>query len=93
MTAYQNCEVSEDMPVTLPSGVLGRAYGFSIRSENKGPLVTLSFGMREHAEQARAEIARAVEKVVEVTRQAWADRGAGCAARPLRWRKKEGTGG
>ena len=29
----------------------------------------------------RAEIARAVEKVIEVTPQGWADRGAGCAAR------------
>jgi hypothetical protein len=35
MTAYQNCEVSEVMPVTLPSGVAGAGYGFSIRSENK----------------------------------------------------------
>ena len=40
----------------------------------------------------RAEIARAVEKVIEVTPQGWADRGAGCAARPLRWCKKEGNG-
>ena len=35
---------------------------------------------------------RAVEKVIEVTPQGWADRGAGCAARPLRWCKKEGNG-
>ena len=42
MTAYRNCEVSEVMPVTLPSGVAGAGYGFSIRSENKRPLVTLS---------------------------------------------------
>ena len=62
MTAYQNCEVSEIMPVTLPSGVAGAGYGFSIRSENKRPLVTLSFGTREDAEQARAEVANAVEK-------------------------------
>lgn len=38
-----------------------------------------------------AEIARAVEKPIEVTPQGWADRGAGCAARPLRWWKKEGN--
>jgi hypothetical protein len=44
MTGYQNCEVSEVMPVTLPSGVAGAGYGFSIRGENKRPLVTLSFG-------------------------------------------------
>ena len=62
MTAYQNCEVSEVMPVTLPSGV-------SIRNENKRPLVTLSFGTREDAEQARAEVASAVGKAIEVAPQ------------------------
>jgi hypothetical protein len=31
-------------------------------------------------------------KGIEVTPQGWADRGAGCAARPLRWCKKEGNG-
>jgi hypothetical protein len=45
------------MPVTLHSGVAGVGYGFSIRSENKRPLVTLSFGTREDAEQARADVA------------------------------------
>jgi hypothetical protein len=69
MTAYQNCEVSEVMPMTLPSGVAGAGYGFRIRSENKRPLVTLSFGTREDAEQARAEVASAVEKAIEVTPQ------------------------
>jgi hypothetical protein len=69
VTAYQNCEVSEVMPVTLPSGVAGAGYGFSIRSENKRPLVTLSFGTREDAEQARAEVASAVEKAIEVMPQ------------------------
>ena len=39
-----------------------------------------------------AQIARAVEKAIEVTPQGWADRGAGCAARPLRGCKKEGKG-
>ena len=39
----------------------------------------------------RAEIARAVEKVIEVTPQGWADRGAGRAARPLQlWAKGNG---
>jgi hypothetical protein len=60
MTAYQIRKVSEVMPVTLPSGVAGAGYGFSIRSENKRPLVTLSFATREDAEQARAEVASAV---------------------------------
>ena len=69
MTAYQNCKVSEVMPVTLPSGVAGAGYGFSIRSENNRPLVTLSFATREDAEQAQAEVASAVEKAVEVRPQ------------------------
>ena len=69
MTAYGNCEVSEVMPVTLPSGVAGAGYGCSIRSENKRPLVTPSFGTREDAEQARAEVVNAVEKAIEVTLQ------------------------
>jgi hypothetical protein len=59
MTAYQNCKVSEVMPVTLPSGVAGAGYGLSIRSENKRPLVTLSFATREDAEEARVEVASA----------------------------------
>jgi tetratricopeptide (TPR) repeat protein len=50
--------------VSRPAG-----YGFSIRSENKRPLVTLSFATREDAEQARAEVASAVEKAIEVTPQ------------------------
>ena len=60
MTAYQNCEVSDVMSVTLPSGVAGEGRGFSIRSENKRPLVTLSLATREDAEQARAEVASAI---------------------------------
>jgi hypothetical protein len=47
---------------------------------------------RNAGQKLGAEIARAVEKVIEVTPQGWADRGAGCAARPLRWCKKEGNG-
>ena len=54
------------MPVTLPSGVAGAGYGFSILSENNRPLVTLSFATREDAEEALAEVASAVEKAVEV---------------------------
>jgi hypothetical protein len=96
MTAYQNCKVSEVMPVTLPSGVAGAGYGFSIRSENKRPLVTLSFATREDAEQARAEVASAVEKAIEVTPQGWpraapADRLDALAAERARpWRRLVG---
>jgi hypothetical protein len=38
-------------------------------ARNKRPLVTLSFATREDAEQARAEVASAIEKAVEVTAQ------------------------
>jgi hypothetical protein len=67
MTAYQNCEVSDVMSVTLPSGVAGEGCGFSIRSENKRPLVSLSFATREDAEQARAEVASAIPFVPKKT--------------------------
>jgi hypothetical protein len=77
MTAYQNCKVSEVMPLTLPSGVAGAGYGFNIRSENKRPLVTLSFATREDAEQARAEVASAGEKAIELTPAGLGTRGLG----------------
>jgi hypothetical protein len=56
--------------VIVHSGDIGAGYGFSILSEKNRPLVTLSSETWEDAEQARAEIARAVEKAVEVTPQA-----------------------
>ena len=45
-------------------------YGFSILSENNRLTVALSFATREDAEQARAGVAKAVEKAVEITSQA-----------------------
>jgi hypothetical protein len=69
MTAYQNCKVGEIISVTIHSGDTGAGYGFSILSENDRPLVTLSFETWEDAEKARAEVARAVERAVEVTPQ------------------------
>jgi hypothetical protein len=41
-------------------------YGFHILSEDR-PLVTLAFATWEDAEQARDEVARAVERAVEIT--------------------------
>jgi hypothetical protein len=41
-------------------------YGFHILSENR-LLVTLVFATWEDAEEARAEVARAVERAVEIT--------------------------
>ena len=42
-------------------------YGFHIRSGGNRPIVTLLFATQEDAEQARVEIARVVEKAVEIT--------------------------
>jgi hypothetical protein len=69
MTVYQNCKVSDVKSVSVQSSDAGYGYGFSILSEKNRPLVTLSFETQGEAEQARAEIARAVEKAVEVTPQ------------------------
>jgi len=71
MTVYQYCKVSDVRPVVVHSSDAGSGYGygFSIVSGNNRPLVALSFATREDADQARAEVARAVEKAVEVTPQ------------------------
>jgi hypothetical protein len=69
MTTYQNCKVGGVLSVIVHSGDVGAGYGFSILSEKNRPLLTLSFETWEDAEQARAEVARAVEKAVEVTPQ------------------------
>ena len=55
--------------VDASSSIAGAGYGFNIRSENKRPLVTLSFATREDAEQAPAEVASAGEKAIELTPQ------------------------
>ena len=54
----------------MDSGEAGVGYGFSILSENSRPIVALSFATREDAEQARAWLAKAVEKAVEIAPQA-----------------------
>jgi hypothetical protein len=64
VTAYQNCKV--DDAVQQMTGSDDDGYGFHIRSKNR-PVVTLLFATQEDAEQARAEVARAVEKAIEVT--------------------------
>ena len=69
MTVYQNCKVSDVGPVVVHCVDAGSGYGFSILSEKNRPLVALSFETWEDAEQARAEVTRAVEKAVEVTPQ------------------------
>jgi hypothetical protein len=49
------------------SGSDDDGYGFHIRSGGNRPIVTLMFATKEDAEQARGEIAGAVEKAIEVT--------------------------
>jgi hypothetical protein len=65
MTAYQNCKV--DQAVQRMTGSDDDGYGFHIRSGGNRPIVTLMFATQEDAEQARGDIARAVEKAIEVT--------------------------
>jgi hypothetical protein len=65
MTAYQNCKVDE--AVQRMTGSDDDGYGFHIRSGGNRPIVTLMFATKEDAEQARGEIAGAVEKAIEVT--------------------------
>ena len=69
MTAYQNCRVGETISVTIHSGNAEAGYASASSARKNRPLVTLSFETRGDAEQARAEVARAVEKAVEVTPQ------------------------
>ena len=65
MTAYQNCKV--DQAVQRMTGSDDDGYGFHIRSGGNRPIVTLMFATQEDAEQARGEIARTIEKAVEIT--------------------------
>jgi hypothetical protein len=64
MMAYQNCNV--DDVVQQMTGSDDDGYGVHIRSGTR-PIVTLLFATQEEAERARGEIARAVEKAIEVT--------------------------
>ena len=69
MTAYQNCKVGDVRQVKMESGEAGVGYGFSILSENSRPIVALSFATRDDADQARACVAKVVEKAVEIMPQ------------------------
>jgi hypothetical protein len=59
---YKNCTVGE---VTGISDL-----GFNILNERAQPIISLAFKTRDDATQARAEIAKAVAKAVEITRPA-----------------------
>ena len=52
------------------TGVSDLGFGFNILNERGQPILSLSFKTRADAAQARAEIAKAVAKAVEVTRPA-----------------------
>jgi hypothetical protein len=68
MMSYTNCEVGDVMSVALHSGDEG--YGFGIvGGPQKRPLVAFAFAAQADAEQARAEVAKVVEKAVEITPQ------------------------
>jgi hypothetical protein len=69
VTTYKDCKVGVIQQMIMESDEVGVGYGFSILSADNQPLCALAFGTREDAEQARVEVARAVEKAVEVTPQ------------------------
>ena len=61
---YKNCTVGE------VTGMSDLGFGVNILNERGQPILSLSFRTRDDAAQARAEIAKAVAKAVEVTRPA-----------------------
>jgi hypothetical protein len=62
--SFKNCTVSDVI------GMPNRDYRFNILNERAQPVLSLVFERRDDAEQARVEVARAVARVVEVTRPA-----------------------
>jgi hypothetical protein len=67
MASYTNCKVGEVQSVML-GGRNVPGYGFSILGGTR-PLVAFAFVTKADAEQARAEIEKAVAKAVEITPQ------------------------
>ena len=61
---YKNCTVGE------VTGMSDLGFGFNILNERGQPILSLAFRTRDDAAQARAEIAKAVAKAVEVARPA-----------------------
>ena len=51
-------------------GMPNPGYSFNILNERAQPVLSLAFERKDEAEQARVEVAKAVEKAVEVTRPA-----------------------
>jgi hypothetical protein len=61
---YTNCTVGE---VTRISDL---GFGLDILNKRMQPILSLAFKTRDDAAQARADIAKAVAKAVEITRPA-----------------------
>ena len=61
---YKNCTVGE------VTGTSDLSFGFNILNERGQAILSLSFRTKDDAAQARAEMAKAVAKAVEVTRPA-----------------------
>ena len=53
--SYKNCTVSDVI------GMPNRGYGFNILNERAQPFLSLLFERRDDGEQARIEVAKAVE--------------------------------
>jgi hypothetical protein len=60
--SFKNCTVSDVREMPNPG------YRFNILNERSQPVLSLVFERRDDAEQARIEVAKAVEKAIEVTR-------------------------
>jgi hypothetical protein len=58
------------LPSPEVTGISDLGFGFNILNERGQPILSLAFRTRDDAAQARAEIAKAVAKAVEVTRPA-----------------------
>jgi hypothetical protein len=70
MNSYTNCKVGDVESVIVHGGDEGSGYGFSILGGPHGlPLVGFAFATEADAERARAEVAKAVERAVEITPQ------------------------
>jgi hypothetical protein len=62
--SYKNCTVSDVM------GTPNLGWGFNILNERAQAILSFAFERRDDAEQARAAVAGAVARAVEVTRPA-----------------------
>ncbi len=69
MMSYTNCKVGDVQLVTIHSGDDGPGYGCILDGVHGRPLVGFAFATEADAKRARAEVAKAVEKAIEITAQ------------------------